>query len=208
MTDTDNTANDPMPSSVHGDAETDLAARESARTGAREQGLAEGTTGTTTGAAMGTTEGSIAPPTIDERAMAAPAGGTAMTAAATDTAMPAATNDAMAAPTTATPGPAAGQGAMAQPATAQGGAGPLLSDSGEFTARWQSVQVIFVDEPRRAVEDADRLVRDVMDRLTQVFSSQRDDLEKTWHAGGEASTEDLRVALQRYRSFFERLLAA
>ncbi|HZQ56528.1 MAG TPA: hypothetical protein VFA84_00750 [Acidimicrobiales bacterium] len=208
MTNMDNTANDPLPSSVHGDAETDLAARESARTGAREQGLAEGTMGTTTGAATGTTEGTIAPPATDERAMAAPAGDTAMTAPDTDTAMPAATNDATAAPATAAPGPAAGQGAMAPATTAGGGAGPLLSDPGEFTARWQSVQVIFVDEPRRAVEDADRLVREVMDRLTQVFSSQRDDLEKTWHAGGEASTEDLRLALQRYRSFFERLLAA
>jgi hypothetical protein len=193
MTNTDNTANDPVPSSVHGDAETDLAARESALTGAREQGLAEGTARTTTGAATGTTEGTIAPPTTGEGAVAAPASDTAMTAPATDTAMPAATNDAMTAPTTGAP---------------ERGAGPLLSDSGEFTARWQSVQVIFVDEPRRAVEDADRLVREVMDRLTQVFSAQRDDLEKTWHAGGEASTEDLRVALQRYRSFFERLLAA
>lgn len=96
------------------------------------------------------------------------------------------------------------------PAGAPSGAGraPLVGGADEFAARWQSVQVTFVDEPRRAVEDADRLVREVMDRMTELFSSQRADLEQTWHSGGEASTEDLRVALQRYRSFFERLLAA
>ncbi len=85
---------------------------------------------------------------------------------------------------------------------------PLVGGADQFAARWQSVQVTFVDEPRRAVEDADRLVREVMDRMTELFSSQRAELEQAWHSGGQASTEDLRVALQRYRSFFERLLAA
>ena len=88
------------------------------------------------------------------------------------------------------------------------GKAPLFGDTGELSSRWQSVQVVFVDEPRRAVEDADHLVTEMMDRVSELFRSQRQDLERTWHAGNEVSTEDLRVALQRYRSFFERLLAA
>ncbi len=85
---------------------------------------------------------------------------------------------------------------------------PLFEDAGQLSARWQSVQVAFVDEPRRAVEDADHPVAEMMDRLNNLFRSQREDLEGAWNAGTDASTEDLRVALQRYRSFFERLLAA
>ncbi len=84
----------------------------------------------------------------------------------------------------------------------------LLGPTEDLSARWQSVQVEFVDEPRRAVEDADRLVSEVTDRLLERFRRQREDLEQTWNAGDDVTTEDLRLALQRYRSFFERLLAA
>ncbi len=84
----------------------------------------------------------------------------------------------------------------------------LLGPTEDLLARWQSVQVEFVDEPRRAVEDADRLVSEVTDRLLERFRRQRQDLEQTWNAGDDVTTEDLRLALQRYRSFFERLLAA
>jgi hypothetical protein len=70
------------------------------------------------------------------------------------------------------------------------------------------VQTAFVDEPRHAVEEADKLVATVMQRLADGFAGERANLEKQWDRGDNVSTEDLRVALQRYRSFFDRLLAA
>jgi len=84
-------------------------------------------------------------------------------------------------------------------------AGP---DAEQFRSRWQEIQTGFVDEPRRAVEDADSLVADLMQRLAETFSKERSNLEAQWDSGEDASTEDLRVALQRYRSFFDRLLSA
>jgi len=73
--------------------------------------------------------------------------------------------------------------------------------------RWKEVQTAFVDEPRKAVEQADQLVASAMKRLAEVFAGERAGLEKQWDRGDNVSTEDLRVALQRYRSFFDRLLA-
>jgi hypothetical protein len=85
---------------------------------------------------------------------------------------------------------------------------PLLSESetAAFRARWSNIQTAFVDEPRRTVEDADKLVASVMQRLAEGFANERSGLEKQWDQGDNVSTEDLRVALQRYRSFFDRLL--
>jgi hypothetical protein len=85
---------------------------------------------------------------------------------------------------------------------------PLFSESemGEFRSRWSNIQTGFVDEPRRTVEDADKLVASVMQRLAEGFANERSGLEKQWDQGDNVSTEDLRVALQRYRSFFDRLL--
>ena len=77
-----------------------------------------------------------------------------------------------------------------------------------FRSRWDEIQSGFVDEPRQAVEQADALVADVVDRLTAGFSEARSRLEEQWAKGEDASTEQLRVALTRYRSFFKRLLAA
>jgi hypothetical protein len=77
----------------------------------------------------------------------------------------------------------------------------------EMVVRWKAIQTNFVDEPRRAVQDADALVADLMQRLAQMFASERGHLESQWAGGGDVSTEDLRQGLQRYRSFFERLLA-
>jgi hypothetical protein len=77
----------------------------------------------------------------------------------------------------------------------------------EMVARWKEIQTQFVDEPRRAVHDADALVADLMQRLAQIFATERGNLESQWAGGGDVSTEDLRQGLQRYRSFFERLLA-
>lgn len=85
---------------------------------------------------------------------------------------------------------------------------PLFSESemGEFRSRWSNIQTGFVDEPRRTVEDADRLVASVMQRLAEGFANERSGLEKQWDQGDNVSTEELRVALQGYRSFFDRLL--
>jgi len=82
------------------------------------------------------------------------------------------------------------------------------ADAAALQERWQEVQAAFVDEPRRAVEDADSLVAELMQRLAETFASERSALEAQWDRSGDVSTEDLRVALQRYRSFFDRLLAA
>jgi hypothetical protein len=85
---------------------------------------------------------------------------------------------------------------------------PLLppEQSERFTTRWQEIQAGFVDEPQQSVEQADALVADLMQRLAAIFSQEREQLEAQWAQGGDVSTEDLRVALQRYRSFFDRLL--
>jgi hypothetical protein len=85
---------------------------------------------------------------------------------------------------------------------------PLFSELelGDFRSQWSKVQTGFVDEPRRTVEDADKLVASVMQRLAEGFANERSGLEKQWDNGDNVSTEDLRVALQRYRSFFDRLL--
>jgi hypothetical protein len=85
---------------------------------------------------------------------------------------------------------------------------PLFSESemADFRSQWSKIQTGFVDEPRRTVEDADKLVASVMQRLAEGFANERSGLEKQWDRGDDVSTEDLRVALQRYRSFFDRLL--
>jgi hypothetical protein len=81
------------------------------------------------------------------------------------------------------------------------------AQGGELRERWSEIQTGFVDEPRHAVEEADALVADLMRRLAESFSEERQALEGQWDRGDEVSTEDLRVALQRYRAFFDRLLA-
>jgi hypothetical protein len=85
---------------------------------------------------------------------------------------------------------------------------PLFSESelGDFRSQWSKIQTGFVDEPRRTVEGADKLVAAVMQRLAEAFANERSGLEKQWDRGDNVSTEDLRIALQRYRSFFDRLL--
>lgn len=86
---------------------------------------------------------------------------------------------------------------------------PLFHDQelGGFRTRWGAIQTGFVDEPRKAVEQADSLVSEMMKRLTDVFANERKSLEEHWGRGDNVSTEDLRVALKRYRSFFDRLLS-
>jgi hypothetical protein len=76
-----------------------------------------------------------------------------------------------------------------------------------FRSRWHQVQGTFVDEPRQAVEQADQLVASVVKRLAEVFADERNRMEHEWSQGQDVSTEDLRQALRRYRSFFDRLLS-
>ena len=73
------------------------------------------------------------------------------------------------------------------------------SDAGGFRNRWTDVQASFVDEPRHAVEQADTLVAEVMQRLAQGFAEERQSLERQWDGGEDTNTEELRLALQRYR---------
>lgn len=102
----------------------------------------------------------------------------------------------------------------AQPAADSSSAGtttaaPLLAadDAEGFRARWTDVQNSFVDAPRQAVEQADGLVAELMQHLARTFSEERGRLENQWDRGDDIPTDDLRTAFQRYRSFFERLLA-
>ena len=86
---------------------------------------------------------------------------------------------------------------------------PLFPDTEltELRSRWDKAQIGFVDEPRAAVEQADSLVATVVKRLAEQFAAERAELEHQWDRGTEVSTEDLRQALRKYRSFFDRLLA-
>jgi hypothetical protein len=96
--------------------------------------------------------------------------------------------------------PSTGPSAEATPLFAADETEHLRSD-------WSAVQTAFVDEPRACVEKADQLVARVVQRLAESFSQERSRLEGQWSKGEDVSTEDLRVALQRYRSFFDRLLS-
>jgi hypothetical protein len=76
-----------------------------------------------------------------------------------------------------------------------------------YRTRWESIQTGFVDRPRDAVQQADTLVSEVVSRVTDLFTRERSALEGQWTKGDNVSTEDLRIALKRYRSFFHRLLS-
>jgi hypothetical protein len=99
-----------------------------------------------------------------------------------------------------------GASAPAATATAQT---PLLTEdkAATFRARWDTIQASFVDEPRQSVEQADSLVAEAIKHLAEVFAQERSTLEEQWSRGDEVSTDALRLGLQRYRSFFQRLLA-
>jgi hypothetical protein len=75
-----------------------------------------------------------------------------------------------------------------------------------FRRRWQEIQGGFVDEPKTSVQKADELVATTIKRLAEIFAAERSKLESGWSKGGDVSTEDLRQALRRYRSFFDRML--
>lgn len=82
----------------------------------------------------------------------------------------------------------------------------VAGDADGYRTRWSAIQTGFVDEPRQSVEQADALVAEVVKRLAEVFADERGRLETAWERKEQVSTEDLRQAMRRYRSFFERLL--
>lgn len=113
------------------------------------------------------------------------------------------------------PGEAAPVASEPAESPAQEAAGPAEDESPQllttedeesFRVRWQEIQNRFVDDPRDAVHAADSLVADVMQTLAATFAQHKQDLEGQWKRGEEADTEDLRMALRQYRSFFHRLL--
>jgi hypothetical protein len=86
---------------------------------------------------------------------------------------------------------------------------PLFAheETDELRRRWMDVQTGFVDDPRASVQSADSLVAQTMKRLAEIFAAERANLEGQWSRGDEVGTEDLRQAMRRYRSFFDRLLS-
>ncbi|MEJ8640788.1 hypothetical protein WKI68_03630 [Streptomyces sp. MS1.HAVA.3] len=85
---------------------------------------------------------------------------------------------------------------------------PLLgtAETEEYRKAWSEIQGRFVDDPQEAVRSADTLVAEVMQALAGTFSERKQGLEGQWGRGEQVATEDLRVSLQHYRSFFNRLL--
>jgi hypothetical protein len=102
-----------------------------------------------------------------------------------------------------------GENRLPAPEAAQEPNVPLFAqhETQDFRSRWERIQSGFVDEPRKAVQQADELVASTVKRLSEVFASERQKLEAEWDKTDNVSTEDLRVALRRYRSFFDRLLS-
>lgn len=118
------------------------------------------------------------------------------------------------APTPETPAPvtisATTTPSTTAPSTADSSTAEALfaeGDLADMRSRWSEVQAGFVDDPRDCVQKADGLVSDVVEQLSASFSQARARLEEQWARGEDASTEDLRLALKRYREFFDRLLA-
>jgi len=80
-------------------------------------------------------------------------------------------------------------------------------EAGSLRSRWGSIQVGFVDEPKRSVKEADQLVGEVISHLAEGFATERQRLASQWDRSDDVSTEDLRCSFHRYRSIFERLLS-
>lgn len=100
-------------------------------------------------------------------------------------------------------------GASATKPATSGDPTPLLTadKAAAFRGRWDTIQASFVDEPRQSVEQADGLVAEAIKQLAEVFAQERSTLEEQWSRGDEVTTDALRLGLQHYRSFFQRLLA-
>jgi hypothetical protein len=98
-----------------------------------------------------------------------------------------------------------GSPASAGDGVAEGTSLITVESGADYRARWKVVQGDFIDEPRKAVTDADGMVGEILDELAGTFRQQRQSLEQDW-ADDKSTTEDLRIALRRYRTFFDRLL--
>lgn len=100
---------------------------------------------------------------------------------------------------------------MQTPAQTAMDAGPLpwtqRAEVDDFYARWNAVQVEFVDQPRASVAKADELVVEVLEKIEKAFSNNRTLLNEQWSSQPDISTENLRIVLQNYRSFFNRVLS-
>ena len=172
-------------------------------------GAAEAPSEAAVGAGGGST--TVQDDSVQRQPTDAPAGGAGVAGrAATDTADAGAVGAGTADAGAVGAGRAGGGAAGTATADGAGESTPLLSAdaSSSFQRRWEEVQTRFVDEPRGAVEEADGLVANLMQQLAEGFAQERERLEGQWDRGEDISTEDLRVALQRYRSFFQRLLSA
>jgi hypothetical protein len=103
----------------------------------------------------------------------------------------------------------ASRASVEEPVEKQEEAGQLLQKDfvDDLRHKWDQVQTGFVDEPRAAVKEADELVAQAMKRLAELFADERSRLEQQWDRGDNVNTEDLRIALKKYRSFFQRLLS-
>ncbi|GGX96598.1 hypothetical protein [Streptomyces anandii] len=168
-----------------------------------QSGVRQETTGPPAPVYPGESTGeATAPQPTPDGATGADTAGPAAAPRTADTAGPAGTSGTAA--TTGAPGDTHTQDA------AEEGAAPALLTADEeqsFRDRWQEIQGRFVDDPREAVHSADGLVADVMRTLATTFARHKQDLEGQWSQGERVDTEDLRRALRRYRSFFNRLLS-
>jgi hypothetical protein len=98
------------------------------------------------------------------------------------------------------------------------------SDRDRFQLEWKAIQAYFVDDPVRAVDEADRLIVDIMQVRGYPTRDEHERMENLSAAyprvvgryregceilasyrAGEASTEDLRRAMVHYRNLFEEL---
>jgi hypothetical protein len=104
--------------------------------------------------------------------------------------------------------PRAAEGTRPQSAEDTENYAPLFEDkrAEDFRNQWLEIQSRFVDDPSVAVKEADELVNHVIQNVARMFADERTSLENQWNGGDKVSTEELRVALRRYRSFFNRLL--
>jgi hypothetical protein len=105
--------------------------------------------------------------------------------------------------------PVVSEPSAATEVSATPGDSPLFTgdDAADYQAEWRALQTDFVDDPREAVQRADELVAQVIQSLATTFTRHKHSLEEQWQRGDEVETEELRQALKRYRSFFDRLLS-
>jgi hypothetical protein len=78
------------------------------------------------------------------------------------------------------------------------------ADSTGSAGGWPDIQAMFVDDPRASVERAAGLVDDCVQALVASVTERQQALRSGWQ-GTSTDTEELRTALQRYRTFWSRL---